>query len=60
MNVDKDLHNELYARYLDWRSFEDDPETEPESTRGLDRRASFAEWLAVQTPRAALNKAKGE
>ena len=50
-SMNRDIDDELYARYLDWRSFEDDPDTEPESTRGLDRRASFEEWLAVQIPK---------
>jgi hypothetical protein len=51
--MNKDLHEEIYWRFVEWRSFEDDPDTEPESTRGLDRRASFDEWLDVQTPREA-------
>ena len=50
--MNNDFDEELYSRYLEWRSFEDDPDTKPESTRGLDRRASFEVWLDIQTPSA--------
>lgn len=41
-------HEDLFAEYLEWRAFDDEPESEPFATRGLDRRASFEMWLRAR------------
>lgn len=38
----------LFDEFCEWRSFENDPETETPALASLDRRASFEDWLRAR------------